>query len=526
MLSFLRSRPPRRRLPFWARVLCAALLVPPVLVGLFCSQTAYKIYVGNQAEDHLPAAASPRLGQRILVFSPHPDDEALGAAGLIRQAALRGDDVRVVFLTNGDGFGISAAREFHEIQVPPKDFVRYAYLRQGESRKALGLLGVPPAAIHFLGYPDRGLMPMWISHWNPGSPFKSAYTHASNSPYDDSPTPHAPYCGASLLADIRAQMQAEQPTDVYVTHPNDDHPDHAAGSVFVRTALHELKTEGVPWAQTARLHYFIVHRGDWPVPQGLHEEAPLVPPSQLANIDTNWSALPLSHRDVQRKYAAIKRYQTQMDSAGRFLLSFVRRNELFGTLGSNAAPTLAIVPAGQIKMDGQSADWAGQTPAALDPSGDSVLRAFQSSADIVRLYACRDAATLYLRQDMQRPLSSQVTYTFVLRPITPAVGQGQPPPPSRTLTLAPGAANQRLPLPGVPGGFYAWHGGMLEASVPLSALHLQSAPPGTMLYLMGQTRFANMPIDHTGFRPVEMRPLLTAPLSSASLPPALSHHAP
>ncbi len=531
MLSFLRSRPPRRRLPLWARVLCAVLLVPPVLLGLFCLQTAYKIYASNRAEEHLPAVAAPHTGQRILVFSPHPDDETLGAAGLIRQARLRGDDVRVVFLTNGDGFGVSAAREFHEITVSPKDFVRYAYLRQRESRTALGLLGLPPADIHFLGYPDRGLMPMWINHWNPGSPVESPYTRVSNSPYDDSATLHAPYCGASLLADIRAQMQAEQPTDVYITHPNDDHPDHAAGSVFVRTALHELKTEGVPWARTARLHYFIVHRGDWPVPQGLNEEAPLVPPSQLANLDTDWSALPLSHRDVQRKYAAIKRYQSQVDSAGRFLYSFARRNELFGTLGSNIAPTLAVVPEGRFHMDGRAQDWAGQTPAALDPSGDSVLRAFQASADIVRLYACRDSTTLYLRQDMQRSLSSQVTYAFVLRPLTPAVAQGQAPPPSQTILLKPGPDGQRLPVPGIPGGTYAWHGSLLEAALPLSALHLQSAPPGTMLYLMGQTRFANVEVDHTGFRPVEMQQIetqqsLTAQQRSASLPPAPSHRAP
>ena len=504
MLPFLRPRPPRRRLPLWARALIGTLLVPPVLAGLFCLQTAYKIYVGNQASEHLPPLAPPRVGQRILVFSPHPDDETLGAAGLIRQAKMRGDDVRVVFLTNGDGFGISAAREFHEITVPPKDFVRYAYLRQDESRKALGVLGVPPADIHFLGYPDRGLMPMWIDHWNPDSPVESAYTRVSNSPYDDSPTPHAPYCGASLLADIRAQMEAEQPTDVYITHPNDDHPDHAAGSVFVRTALHELKAEGIPWAQTAQLHYFIVHRGDWPVPQGLNEEAPLVPPSQLARLDTDWSSLPLSHRDVQRKYAAIKRYQSQVDSAGRFLYSFARRNELFGTLGDNVAPALAVVPDGRFHMDGRAQDWAGQTPVALDPNGDSVLRAFQSSADIVRLYACRDSTMLYLRQDMQRPLSSQVTYAFTLRPLTPAVGSGQAPPPSRTLLLTPGPDGKRLPVPGLPGGFYAWHGTLLEAALPLSALHLQSAPPGTTLYLRGQTRLANVEVDHTGFRPAEM----------------------
>ena len=51
-------------------------------------------------------------------------------------------------------------------------------------------------------------------------------------------------------------MLSERPTDIYVTHPNDDHPDHAAASVFVRTAFQQLKASGVARAQTAHLHYY------------------------------------------------------------------------------------------------------------------------------------------------------------------------------------------------------------------------------------------------------------------------------
>ncbi|MGI4791532.1 MAG: PIG-L deacetylase family protein [Janthinobacterium lividum] len=493
------ARPPR-----WLRATLLTLALPPCAVGLFCLTTAYKIYASNQAEKHLAAAPAPQQGQRLLVFAPHPDDETLGAAGLMRQARLRGDDVRVVLITNGDGFRISAAQEFHELTVPPKDFVRYGYLRQREARTALGVLGIPSDHVHFLGYPDRGLMPMWESHWSPVSPVASAYTMDDHSPYVDAATPNSPYCGEALLDDIKRQMLSEQPTDIYVTHPNDDHPDHAAASVFVRTALEQLKASGLPWAQTAHLHYYLVHRGDWPTPQGLHENAALLPPGPMFALDTHWTALPLSRYDTERKYAAIKRYRSQVEMSSRFLFSFARQNELFATLGpANQAPGLASVPNGRFHMDGNAKDWAGQTPIALDPSGDSVMRAFQSSADIVRLFACHDSRFVYVRMDMDRSISPQVTYTFTLRPITANASQ----PAACILNLTPGAAARALPLPGVPGGTYAWHGTMLEAALPLAALSLAHPVPDETLYVMGQTRFANVEIDRTGFRAVTCGPM-------------------
>jgi LmbE family N-acetylglucosaminyl deacetylase len=41
------------------------------------------------------------FGKRILVLSPHPDDEAVGAAAAIARARARGAAVSVAFLTNG-----------------------------------------------------------------------------------------------------------------------------------------------------------------------------------------------------------------------------------------------------------------------------------------------------------------------------------------------------------------------------------------------------------------------------------------
>src|SRR5882757_725225 len=39
---------------------------------------------------------------RIVVVAPHPDDEVLGAGGLIQQARAVGAEVHVIYLTSGD----------------------------------------------------------------------------------------------------------------------------------------------------------------------------------------------------------------------------------------------------------------------------------------------------------------------------------------------------------------------------------------------------------------------------------------
>src|SRR5207253_1035949 len=124
-------------------------------------------------------------------------------------------------------------------------------------------------------------------------------------------------------------------------HPGDDHKDHWAAHCFALAAMEELRDAaprlvgpawtGDGWGGT-RVYTYLVHRGDWPVPQGLRREARLVPPAPLANLDTRWSTLALPARAEADKEAALRCYRSQMAVMKRFLTSFVRRDELFGEL--------------------------------------------------------------------------------------------------------------------------------------------------------------------------------------------------
>ena len=40
--------------------------------------------------------------RRVLVISPHPDDDVIGCGGTLRRHVLDGDEVRVIYLTSGE----------------------------------------------------------------------------------------------------------------------------------------------------------------------------------------------------------------------------------------------------------------------------------------------------------------------------------------------------------------------------------------------------------------------------------------
>ena len=92
----------------------------------------------------------------LLVFAPHPDDEVIGAGGMLQRAVESGMRVLIVFVTNGDGYP-KAASALLDRPIPAlrtSDYVKLAAARQREAVAADHVLGVSTSNLVFLGYPD------------------------------------------------------------------------------------------------------------------------------------------------------------------------------------------------------------------------------------------------------------------------------------------------------------------------------------------------------------------------------------
>lgn len=467
-----------------------ALLMPLLYLSTASATFLYRVHAGNGDGDtrSLRIAEPPRSSDRIVVFSPHPDDESLACGGLIARARRAGATVDVVFLTNGDGFRVAVQREYRVLRAEPGDFVRFALLRQDEARRALSMLGVSPEHAHFLGYADRGLLPMWTDRWSPQAPYVSPYT-GRDRPIGASAASASIYCGRDVEKDVVAVLRALQPTVVYVTHPSDDHIDHLATSAFVTRALLQLQEEGEDWARNCKLRYYVVHRGDWPVPAGLHTDLRLPPPAEMVGLDTHWSLLPLGADDVAAKARAIEQYESQLGVTRGFLLSFARRTEPQAEIDPVDVPQ---TPDGRIQLDGKPADWSGLAPVALDPVNDNLLRDFQRGGDITAIYAAKDTRDLYLRVDTYWPARDGISMRLLIR----AFGIDGDPEATCYLPVRLSPAGQ--PTGG--GVASVRRGTMTEVAIPLQRLR-----GARSLALCVETSFAGILVDRTGFRFLRLR---------------------
>ena len=444
----------------------------------------YRIHLSNEWEERvrLPAAPVYGAGDRLVVFAPHCDDETLGCGGLIATSVANGARVRVVMITNGDGYRFAIGKAYKTLRVTPRRCISFAGKRQQETLNALGVLGVNKSRVTFLGYPDRGIDQLWSKYWEPDKLYTSSNTRATHSPYANSFTCRAPYCGESLLADIEKIIKAEKPTDVYVPHPCDNHPDHYATYCFVAAAIEQLRAEGD--AKGVKVHTYIVHRGDWPTPKGDHPEETLAPPYGLVRAGTKWCSLALSPDVQDRKRRAICGYKTQTAVSKGFLMSFVRVNEIFGDV-----PVRRVFPAkpGAIKVDGNTDDWTGTPPAVVDAVGDYVVAGMSRSGDVRAVYLARDDKNLYIRVDCVRHLSKRIKYSVNLRGLGPANTDDVY---SIVIRLNKAASP--------PGTVWSARDNTLEIAIPLRKLSFDSN-----LFVQVQTRFLNLTVDNTGWREVE-----------------------
>jgi LmbE family N-acetylglucosaminyl deacetylase len=273
-----------------------------------------------------PTAVTITRATRLLVIAPHPDDEALGAGGLIQRVLANGGSVRVLLVTSGDGFAEGVKRERGKRPLTPTVFRNYGRQREHESIAAMAALGVPASHVRFLGFPDQGLCPIAAKYVSTRTrPYQSPYTNRAMPPSDEQVVRGAVYSGSDLRREIERLLVEDRPTLVAIPHSEDDHPDHCSTHLFAREALDAV---ALSRGLTPDVLHYLVHFGDWP-PDGPRKGELLKPPKAFPAQEGRWTSFTLTGREADQKEQAIGRYRSQMEIIGPFLLGFATANELF-----------------------------------------------------------------------------------------------------------------------------------------------------------------------------------------------------
>jgi LmbE family N-acetylglucosaminyl deacetylase len=274
---------------------------------------------------------------RLLVVAPHPDDEVLGAAGLMQRVREAGGTVHVVYLTDGDGYPEGTRVEDHVETPTPADYRGYGRRRRHEARLALESLRLGRYAYTFLSFPDGGLCQLMRTYWSERrAAYRSPYTRLDRPPRAQMLVPDTEYRGEDLTQELARLIGDFRPTLIVVPRKEDQHPDHCAAWFFVADALGDVERVH-PDVHPDVINY-IVHFYSWP----FQDEGPrLSPPPGLGGGASGWIALDLSPAEQRTKRLALRAYQTQEHMMSWFLDGFARRNEVF----SRAAATRVVLPA-------------------------------------------------------------------------------------------------------------------------------------------------------------------------------------
>ena len=121
-------------------------LVPVTIFCLLLFATAP--VVGQVARAEEPYTGDDRIeswtGKRILVVTPHPDDETFTSGGTLAMLAKNGNDVHIVIYTTDN----AGSRD------PTMTHSRLAQIRRAEEENACRILGLPVENITWLGHDD------------------------------------------------------------------------------------------------------------------------------------------------------------------------------------------------------------------------------------------------------------------------------------------------------------------------------------------------------------------------------------
>jgi LmbE family N-acetylglucosaminyl deacetylase len=298
------------------------------MTGMMLKRLAFLLVVataGNAlAQPSLPLFRPITADDTVLVVAPHPDDESLCCGGLVHRARAAGARVAIVWITNGDGFKWDAIIVERKLRPRAGTYLELARQRQAEARNAGALLGVDSDSLMFLGYPDRGVLPLLFDYYHPNTPWRSKFTGANAVVYEDAVDPGASYSGDNLVKDFKSVLDRVKPTLVLAPSPQDTHPDHRGTGLLVWRTM-------TARGEQDRVRYWIVHGGrGWPTPREYRPNlGQTVAPRGLG---MQWEAFSLDNDAIEAKRRAVSAHQSQMKVMGRVMLSYVRADEIYSSV--------------------------------------------------------------------------------------------------------------------------------------------------------------------------------------------------
>jgi hypothetical protein len=231
-------------------------------------------------------------------------------------------------------------------------------------------------------------------------------TRVTAVPYQTALRPGAPYKPENVMQDLQTVLRTFRPTQIFVSHPDDAHPDHRAWYLYAMATLWET-----PDLPPPAVHPFLIHHKSWPPPVSDPPAAPLDPPSSLAGAIA-WGRRPLDGSDTNAKREALEAHATQIAYSRAFMLGFVRHNELFGDFPH---ADLRAPESGDDLLSGPAAD-------APDPRIEAPPQARESFVGIEWRHLERKGHTITATAELSRrllPGTHAVFYFFGARPDRP-----------------------------------------------------------------------------------------------------------
>jgi glucosamine-6-phosphate deaminase len=238
-------------------------------------------------------------GQRIIVFSPHPDDDVISMGGVLRKLVENGNDITVAYMTSGN------------IAVFDHDVRRYVdfLVRLSENGQIAdnGVLTLRDRVADFLDHKQPGDVDLpeiqnikrLIRESEAIAAIETlglttANARFLNLPFYQTGQVRKDPISASDIAIVRSLLEKHQPDLIFVAGDlSDPHGTHRMCKQAIDAALSELRSE-----RNARPEVWL-YRGAW-------QEWPIT--------DATW-LVPLSQEELRLKIQAIFKHQSQKDSA-------------------------------------------------------------------------------------------------------------------------------------------------------------------------------------------------------------------